>query len=104
MECFHPGMEHTTMPFCIICGKVELFIACTENVTYLAGDTKMCWDDSKIFTELMTQLKREVVCPSFNKNVAQMLVTNAMIQLDLFIVQSHVSTLLNDGVTECLPC
>jgi hypothetical protein len=97
-------MEHTTVSLCIICGKVELFIACTENVTYLAGDTKMWWDDSKIFTEQMTQFRREVVCPRFNKNVAQMMVTVALIQLDMFIVQSHVSTLLNNGITECLPC
>ena len=108
MEYFHPGMEHTTVPLCIFCGEVELFITCTENDTYLAGDRMIGWDDSKIFTEQMTQLKREVVCPSFYKNVAQMLATVAMIQLELIIVQSHVSSLLNDRVvsqvTECLPC
>ncbi len=83
--------------------KVELLITWAENVTYLACDTDMGWDDCQIITEKMTQLRGEVICARINKNVKHMMVTVALINSNLVLVQPHVLSLLNDGVAECLP-
>ena len=47
-KCLHPSMEHTSMPFCVICCECKLLITGTQNMCYAAGDLEMGRNNSKI--------------------------------------------------------